>query len=251
MLQSIASRVCTVTVSSLFVTILMYMTLTHVEIRTPIPKKIISGWGDGWASLLAPGEPLERMTMRSPSGQFVFSIESNGDLLFQDCKLRKNTTLFSQKRPSGGVHGLGDGVHVPESATWHAMLTRRGIFVVYFDVPKSPEVSTSRKNRLYSTKTEDKRGDEDLGDLLQEINEGDSDSDGEDDESEEPNHGLGHLSFTAWDSNRLPDCHILPKYAQANSAPFLQLDDTGLLQISTANEVNCILKRPEERPKRP
>ncbi|CZR53448.1 uncharacterized protein PAC_03326 [Phialocephala subalpina] len=228
MLQITANRVCAVSAFSLFITILMYETLTHVKFRTPVPEKIVSGWGDGWASLLAPGEPFERTTLRSPSGQFVFSIGKDGHLLFEDRKLKKNTTLFSQN--GDGIHGLGDGVHVPESATWHA----------------SPEVPTPRVVRSSPTQIEDKRGDEDLGDLLQGIQEDGGSGGGEEDDQDVKNNGLGFLSITAWDSNRLSNCYMLPKHTAANSAPFLSLYDTGLLQISTANEINCVLKGPEE-----
>lgn len=216
----------------------MYSTLTHFDIYTPIPKKVVSGWGDGWASLLAPGEPFEQTTLRSPSGQFVFRIESSGHLLFEDRELKKNTTLFSQT--SDGEHGLGVGVHVPDGATWHAVLTRRGVFVVYYVTPKQPEVSTFRAIRSSPTQIDVKRDDEDLGDLFPDANEAD------DNDDRDKNNGLGFLSMTAWDSNRLPNCHKLPKYTAANSSPFLNLDDTGLLQISTSNEVNCVLKHPEQ-----
>ncbi|KUJ16964.1 uncharacterized protein LY89DRAFT_718674 [Mollisia scopiformis] len=252
MLQDTASRVCAVTAFSLIITILMYTALTRFDKNSQMVEEhifqptIYTGWGDGWASLLAAGEPFESTILQSASGRFAFSMKSGGHLLFEDRRLKKNTTIFSQT--AGGVHGL-EGEPAPEGAAMHARLSSRGTFVVYYDVelplstPESPSNEpASRARRSAVMQTKGKRDDESLADLLRLIDENINTEEDDDDKD----HGLGSLSTVIWDSNRLPNCHKIPKGAYPPSTPFLQLDDSGLLYISTSNEINCVLKHSED-----
>lgn len=264
MLQDTASRVFAVTAFSLFITILMYQTLSRVpkplqmfeeEIWKPT---IYSGWGDGWSSLFqAGGEPFEDKLLRSANGKFAFTMKSDGELVYENRKKKKNTTIFSQK--AGGVHGI-EGEEVPEGAILHSRLSNRGTLVVFYERTNERTTTTEsepseaeldeilnkidsraiRSNAMHGAK---RKRDLSWGEILQRIEE-DHDAD-EGDNEQDHNHDIGSIPNVIWNSNRLPDCHKIPRGAYPPSTPFLQLDDNGALYISTSNEINCMLKAAE------